>query len=302
LAPAPARAALADETAATVHATLRPGPPAGLSGALAFHANREGRRRIFTLDLASGAVRSLTGAADYHSEYPLWSPDGARFAFTTTRFNSQSYDLAVAEAAGDGVRRVTTHPAFDLHPAWAADARSVLFTGEQDGRQAIFRTWLDTGRVERLSPPPNRALMPSASPDGRAIAYTMGTPGGLRVVVQELDTGEVRPVSPEGTDAAEPRWSPDGRRLAYTRFTPEGSCIEVLALDTGATSRLAVDGFRDLREAAWSPDGQWLAVAASPVSGPDADWDLVLLQPGTSHAFHLTRGPAGDRAPSWQPG
>ena len=281
---------------------LQAAPPPGVTGRLVFHTDREGRNRLFVLDLATHALSRLTTGRDYHDEEAAWSPDGAHVAFTTTRFDSRTWDIAVMDATGKAVRRVTTHLAFDRHAAWMPDGRSLLFTSEQDGTQAVFRAWLDTGRVARVSPPPERALMPAVSPDGRRVAYTMGTPGGLRVAVQELDSGDVRMMTREGGNAAGPRWSPDGTRLAYTRLSQGGSSIEILTLATGTLERIAVDGLPALREPAWSLDGRWIAVAGSPTIGEHEDWDLVVLQPGPpAAAFRLTGGRAHDRAPSWSP-
>lgn len=280
---------------------LRQTPPPGLQGTVVFHADREGRNRLFTIDLATAAVSRLTSGKDYHDEEAAWSADGAQVAFTTTRFDSRTWDIAVMDATGDGVRRVTTHLAIDRHAAWAPDGRSVLFSSEQEGTQAVFRAWLDTGQITRVSPPPDRALMPAVSPDGRRVAYTMGTADGLRLAVQDLESGEVRLVTPAGFNMAGARWSPDGTRLAYARLSPGGSAIEILTLATGTVQPISVEGLIELREPAWSPDGQWLAAAGSTASGDRANWDLVLLRTRPPAAFRLTAGAGSDRAPAWTP-
>jgi Tol biopolymer transport system component len=236
---------------------------------------------------------------DYHDEDGVPSPDGTRVAFTTTRFDRRTWDIAVLDRAGGPARRVTTHPAFERHAAWTPDGRSLLFSSAQDGTQAVFRAWLDTGRIARVSPMPERALMPTVSPDGGRVAYTIGTPDGFRVVVQDLESGARSPLTPAGDSAVEPAWSPDGTRLAYTRLTEAGALIVVLTVATGAVVPLAVEGWAALREPAWSPDGTWIAAAGSRRTVTDEDWDLLLLRPEPPAAFRLTDGPANDRAPSW---
>jgi Tol biopolymer transport system component len=295
---ATAEAARAEPAAARV--ALRAGLPDGLTGVIVFHSDRENRSKLFTLDLSTRVVTPLTAGADHHDVDPSWSPDGVRVVFATTRFDFRSYDLAVAEASGAGVRRLTSHLAFERHPAWSADNHSVLFSSEQDGTQAVFLVRLDTDQITRVSPPPERALMPAAARDGFRVAYVMGTDHGLQVMLHDLRTGAIRPLTygPEG--AASPAWSPDGSRLAYTRLEREGTRIEILEVSTNAVTSLTVDGLAELREPAWSPDGRFLVASGSAASGPRADWNLVLLEPGSPGiAALLTSGPGNEGAPPW---
>jgi Tol biopolymer transport system component len=280
-------------------AAVREGLPPASGGALLFHSDRGGRNHVYRLDLATGAIVAVTDGTSYHDEDPAPSPDGRRVAFSTTRFDQRTFDIAVMNHDGTAVQRVTSDLAFERHPVWAADSRHLFFTGEDEGTQTLYRLAIDGGALTRLSPPPDRALMPAPSPDGRRLAYVVGTVAGLRAVVQDLSTGARHEVTPEAQNVAEPAWSHDGARLAYARFEPGGSTIEAVTLATGAVTRWRVPGFSTLREPAWSSDGRWLAATGSAASGRDEDWDLVLLPSGGGAAYRVTSGVAHDRAPSW---
>ena len=271
--------------------------PRDLPGSIVFHSDRDGRRRVYTLHLASGALRPLTAGGDHHDIEPAWSRDGRSLAFSTTAFDNRTYDLAVVADAGEAPRRVTAHLAEDGRPAWAADGRSLFFNSRREGTQAVFRTWLESGRVERVSPPGERALMPAAAPDGQRLAYVAASTAGLHAVVRDLDTGVTEWTSP--AEATDPRWSPDGARLAYVRAWPGGSALDVMTRATGALESMTVDGVAVLREPAWSPDGRWLAAAAAASPGADADWDLVVLDPVERTAARITAGVGNDRSPTW---
>lgn len=279
---------------------LQASAPPALTGTLAFHSDRAGRHKIFAIDLRSGDVAARTSGALHHDEDAAWSSDGTRLAFSTNRFDARTYDIAVMDADGSRIRRLTDHPAFDRHPAWMPDGRSVLFSSERDGTQAIFRVWLDTARVARVSPMPERALRPAVSPDGRYVAYTVGTTDGFQIVVQDLATGFVRQRTHVADGASRPAWSPDGTRLVYTRLPPGASFLEILTMAGGETTQLAVEGVRFTDEAAWSPDGEWVVASGTSQTGPREDWDLLLLETRRAGgAFRLTSGHASDRVPAW---
>lgn len=270
------------------------------SGTLAFHSDREGRHRLFAVDVASGQVRRLTGGSQHHDEQPAWSPDGTQLAFVSNQFDGRTFDIAVMSAAGSSVRRLTGFPTHEQHPAWAPDGRRVWFSGEQEGTQALFEVDLTSGDTSRLTPTPHRALMATDAPVGHTLALAIGSSCGLRVA--HLDAQGLRPFSPVWLDAAEPQWAPDGSAVAYSVFDGAASYIALQRPDGRHVTILQLDGIRTIREPTWSPDSRWIAAAVSATTGFDADWDLVLL-PGNGHgpAYRLTSGPRSDRAPAWKP-
>ena len=135
-------------------AEMSDGLPPATGGTLLFHSDRGGRNHVYRLDLATGAIVGVTDGAGYHDEDPAPSRDGRRVAFTTTRFDQRTFDIAVMNVDGTAVQRVTSDQAFERHPVWAADGRHLFFTGEDDGTQTLYRIAVDSGAITRLSPPP----------------------------------------------------------------------------------------------------------------------------------------------------
>lgn len=288
--------------AASERTILAADPPADLGGLLVFESNRLGREKLFLLDIATRDVSPLTTGADHRDEDPAVSPDGTRVAFTTTRFDGNTYDIAVMDLSGGVVRRVTSDEAFERHPAWTPDGRGLLLSSVANGPEAVLHVDADGGTATRLLSLPHRALQPSLSPDGRRVAYTAGTDTGLAIAVADIGGGAPRVLTSPPGHAVRPRWSPDGSHLAYTRLTPYGSFVEILNVAAGDTRTLAVEGLQALNDPSWSPDGRWLAVSGSTQLGLFADWDLFLVRvddPGHAEAFRLTSGGGNDRAPSW---
>jgi serine/threonine-protein kinase len=102
---------------------------------------------------------------------------------------------------------------------------------------------------------------PAWSPDGRRIAFESGRNGPHGIYVRPADgSGEDRLVTAGAQDRYLSDWSPDGRLLAFTEYHPEsGADLWFVdpALPQSARPFLKTRFFED--EAAFSPDGQWLA-------------------------------------------
>lgn len=290
--------------------------PAGLSGTLVFQSDREGRTKIYTLDLATGRVGRLTSDVQYRDEHPRWSPDGSRILFRSNRAHygpsaesgSPDYDLYVMNATGGDVRRLTTDAANENEGTWMPDGRSIVYSSDRDSRGDLYRLWLDDGRVERLTRHfVGRAIMPAASPDGRQVAFAAQTLRRgqfwlFQVHLLDMASGKTTPLDNAG-GSCWPAWGPQGDRLAYVLLDREPSALEMVALGSRERRPLLGDPERWSYYPDFSPDGQWLAFSVSPEHHEGEDWDLAVMpvdRPGDVRV--LTKGRGNDRLPDWKPG
>ncbi len=82
------------------------------------------RTEIRVADVATGAVRALTGTARIADRSPAWSPDGATIAYSSER--SGWYELHLVGADGSGERQLTRAEADLGEHAWHPDGSRLV--------------------------------------------------------------------------------------------------------------------------------------------------------------------------------
>jgi TolB protein len=186
--------------------------PDGRSLLLSFDKTspNQGDLEVYWLTLADRKLTPLavTQGALSHEESPCWSPDGKRFAFTSTRHGNQ--ELYVAEIAGGEWRRLTEDAAIDAHPAWSPDGKTIAFATNRWGDLEIALISPDGTNLRRLTHSKGLDDYPAWSPDGRRIAFTSNRDGNLEIYLQSLD-GPATNVTRHAAIDNFPAWTADGR-------------------------------------------------------------------------------------------
>jgi eukaryotic-like serine/threonine-protein kinase len=173
---------------------------------------------------------------------PLWSPDGSRIVYGSTR--NVTVDLYQKPANGTGDEELLLESGFDKYPmSWSHDGRFILYQeiaprvgGDLwvlplEGERKPF-TFLQTQFNE---------LAPTFSPDARWVAYNSDETGRMEIYVAPFPgPGGKRQVSTAG--GMFPRWRGDGKELFYLAANNRLMATEVdgtgAALDVGTTRPL----------------------------------------------------------------
>ncbi len=185
---------------------------------------------IWTVPSSGGVARLLVSHPANESR-PLYSPDGKRLAFISTRTGGG--DVYMLTFATGDIRRLTFDDLPDQLDAWSPDGRWVYFSSssrEIAGMNDVFRVSAEGGTPMPVSADRyTNEYWAAPAPNGGAIAITArGTTSGQwwRNGRSHLDESEIwilrdpqamryERVSAGKSKDTWPMWTPDGRTLYY---------------------------------------------------------------------------------------
>jgi serine/threonine protein kinase/Tol biopolymer transport system component len=171
---------------------------------------------IWMLDLARGVSSRLTFEATDELS-PVWSPDGARIAFSSSR--EGQYDVYEMGASGVGGQKLMLRAGagVPMYPDdWSSDGKYIVC--ESSELRTAVNLWLlplsgDRKPVPYLETPYNEGRG-QFSPDAKWMAYVSDEGGIPQVFVQSVPiSGGKWQISTDGGD--QPAWRRDGKELFY---------------------------------------------------------------------------------------
>ena len=184
---------------------------------LSFHSGgvRGETPNIWSLEPARGTLTRLTFVGSDLS--PIWSPDGTRIYFSSSRAGSGEQQVFVKSADGTGdAEQLTFGPPVTV-TSLSSDGRVMILQ-----RYPRAETGLDIGmlrlegeqEIEMLVETSFNELNGVLSPDDQWLAYVSDETGQDEVYVRPITgSGRRQLVSSDG--GTEPLWSPTGTELFY---------------------------------------------------------------------------------------
>jgi len=193
---------------------------------------------IWLIDLTRNTRARFTSdaAQDWH---PVWSPDGSRLAFSSTRLaGGRQNAIFWKNTANIGSEEVVSQgPANQRLNDWSPDGKLMLFENTTGRGDLWILPISPTTPKAELEPQPylqstqfsetRGQFYPVTDPTGRYwIAYSSNESGQSEIYVESFPRGAPR-VTVSTAGGMEPRWRRDGRELFYLTLDKKLMAVDV---------------------------------------------------------------------------
>ncbi len=200
------------------------------------HFNDNRRLHIFTVDVATKAVRQITTGNHYEHSID-WSPHGDEIVFVSDRSPETdqffNYDLFALKVSDGSIRRLTATENAEYDPKWSPDGKMIAFRATKRGLTDRETTMEDThvwvmnadgSNRRELATIDDRQGVPVWAPDSKAIYFTVQERGNVHLYRQDVDASKAEVLS--------------GERRVLLR--PTGGAAEMLVNGVGSVGAFSV--------------------------------------------------------------
>jgi Tol biopolymer transport system component len=215
------------------------------------------------------------------NHWPVWSPDGTRLVFDSSRDKKlEGHALYEKSANGATPERLLLAPAPGMGLGaldWSRDGQFIVFSIKKAPGRWPYDLWVLPVSGDRRPFPylttPFDEPEASLSPNGRWLAYTSNESGSYQVFVQSFpdSSRDRRQISTQG--GVHPRWSGDGREIYYLDHDSRITAVAITAgqnLEIGKSTPLFETPLAFPVELTGgpaypydvTPDGQWFVVSS----------------------------------------
>jgi Tol biopolymer transport system component len=115
---------------------------------------------------------------------PTWSPDGKKILFTSNMHSTYNgtydRDLYVMDMNCQGLKRLTTHQAYDANPVWSPDGSKIFFESDRDGQYGIYK----------MDPDGTDTELVHLAPVGSYVGYISLNSAGTKMLYYSDENGQ----------------------------------------------------------------------------------------------------------------
>ncbi len=229
--------------------------------------------QIYSYDLESGETRRISNG-EGRTTCAYYLPGDSLVLYATTHMSDPScppppdysqgyvwalypsYDIVVADTAGQYVRRLTSEEGYDAEATVSPTGEKIIFTSTRTGDLELFSMDLDGSNVMQLTDRPGydggafyswdgkKIVFRASRPEGKELAdyqrllrENMIRPGALEIFVMNADGSDLQQVTSNGAANFGPFWHPDGEHIIYAsnQDDPEGREFDLYIVRSDGT-------------------------------------------------------------------
>ena len=169
--------------------------------------------QFWLYDLARDALTRFTFEGN-RNQNPVWTPDGKRIAFFSTKEGPTNPFWQLADGSG-GLERLSTSQYVQIPRSWSPDGQLLAF--DEVNPKTQYDIWvlrMSDRKAQPFLQTPSSEGGARFSPDGHWLAYVSNESGRPEVYVQPYPgPGGKWQISTEG--GTEPAWNHNGKELFY---------------------------------------------------------------------------------------
>ena len=212
------------------------------------------QRQFVWLDRSGREVEKIGVADESNPLSASLSPDGRFIA--VHRSSGGNVDIWLVETSRGVQTRLTSNPANDIHPLWAPDGQSILFSSNRSGSYQLYSRSISGAGEEKLVLP-FQSPATDWSPDRRTVLVQRRDVTGTADIwaLPIVEGGKPYPVVQSADfEERDGQFSPDGRWIAY-QSTESGRWEIYVAPFPGPGAKVGVS-INGGAQARWRADGR----------------------------------------------
>lgn len=196
--------------------------------------------RLTLMDRSGKKIRTIDDTALFYDV--ALSRDGKRAAATIMNRAIGMGDIWIYDLARGVKDRFTSEPSFELHPVWAPDGRSIVYSDAPGSvLPHVVRRSLASATSENLMPPGPFQFAGSFTSDSAALFYQRVSDKTKEDVLRyDMKTGASAPVLATVADEGDPQVSPDGKWLAFTSDASGSGDVYLVSTSASHAERIRI--------------------------------------------------------------
>src|SRR5918998_1202719 len=222
----------------------------------------------------------------------------SKWRYTTTALAAAMTVAGLLALAAMAREAEATFPGSNGRIAFAADRTTGEGVNNPEGDFEIFTMERDGTVLRQLTNNTARDFHPDFAPGGRKISFVSDRAFAPGIYTMNADGSKPKKINRgSGVAFASPGWSPDGTRIAFTSDQEGGPDVYVMRANGAGQQRLTVNGLPNDGGPVFSPEGGHIAFHTN----RDGNFEIYEMRSDGTGLVNLTKDPAGDLTPDWQP-